>query len=148
MAKIEEKVESLVKPYVEQAGYNLYDIIYEKEGKDYYLKIFIEKENSSISVEDCETVTNILNPILDKKDLIKEEYFLVVSSTGIERKLRKLEHFQKAIGEEVKIKLFQKDEFGNKEVEGYLTEANENEEKNIKIEMSNISNANILYHWN
>ena len=88
MANIEEKVEALVKPKIEELGYNLYDVEYAKEGKDYFLRIYIENEKG-ISLEDCEKVTGEINDILDKADYVKNEYFLEVSSTGIEKILRK-----------------------------------------------------------
>ena len=88
MAKIEEKVEQLVKDPIEKLGYSLYDVEYVKEGPEYYLRIYIDKE-SGIDLNDCEKVSNEINEILDKADYIKEQYYLEVSSPGIERKLRK-----------------------------------------------------------
>lgn len=105
MSSIEEKVEALVKPKIEELGYNLYDVEYSKEGKDYFLRIYIENEKG-ISLEDCEKVTGEINDILDKADYVKNEYFLEVSSTGIEKNLRKDSHLESAIGEEIEIKLF------------------------------------------
>ena len=75
------------------------------EGKDYFLRIYIDSEKG-ISLEDCEKVTEEINDLLDKADYIKEGYFLEVSSTGIERILRKDRHLEGAIGEIVEIKLF------------------------------------------
>lgn len=105
MANIEEKVEELVKPEIEKLGYKLYDVEYSKEGKDYFLRIYIENE-SGITIEDCEKTSNAINDILDKADYIKNEYFLEVSSPGIERILRKDRHLEANIGKEVEIKLF------------------------------------------
>lgn len=105
MANIEERVEELVKPQIENMGYNLYDVEYVKEGKDYFLKIYINNEKG-IEIADCEKVTGAINEILDKADYIKETYFLEVSSTGIERILRKDEHLKEAIGEQIEIKLY------------------------------------------
>ena len=105
MASIEEKVESLIKEKVQDLGYKLYDIQYSKEGKDYFLRIFIDKEDG-IDLNDCEKVSNEINPLLDEKDFIKEMYFLEVSSPGVERILRKDEHLKDALGKEVEVKLF------------------------------------------
>ncbi len=105
MANIEEKVEALVKPKIEELGYNLYDVEYAKEGKDYFLRIYIENEKG-ISLEDCEKVTGEINDILDKADYVKNEYFLEVSSKGIEKILRKDKHLESAIGEEIEVRLF------------------------------------------
>ena len=76
--KIEKKIESLIIGIIEGLGYELYDVIYEKEGQDYYLRIFIDKEEG-ISLEDCEKVNDAINDILDEANYIKEQYFLEVS---------------------------------------------------------------------
>ena len=151
MAKIEEKVEQLVKDPIEKLGYSLYDVEYVKEGPEYYLRIYIDKE-SGIDLNDCEKVSNEINEILDKADYIKEQYYLEVSSPGIERVLRKDKHLEKNIGEDVNVKLFKKDENGKKEYIGKLKEFNQNEiiiEENqeIKIERKNISQIKTVYNW-
>ena len=105
MARIEDQVQSLLEPIINSLGYELYDVIYTKEGKDYYLKIFIDKE-TGIGIEDCEKVNEAINDILDEKDLIPESYFLEVSSPGLERLLRKEKHFLKNIGKEITVKLY------------------------------------------
>lgn len=152
MSKVEEKVENLIKKKIEDLGYRLYDVEYSKEGKDYYLNIYIDKENG-IDLNDCEKVNNEINPILDKEDIVKEKYFLVVSSPGIERILRKDRHLEENIGEEVNIKLFKKDEQGKKEYKGILKKFDkeeveiEVEEKEIEIERKNISQIKTVYNW-
>ena len=80
MANIEEKVESIVLNPIQELGYNLYDVEYVKEGKDYFLRIYIESDKG-IDLNDCEKVSNVITEILDKEDYIKEQYFLEVSST-------------------------------------------------------------------
>lgn len=105
MSSIEERVENLVKNKIEELGYELYDVQYAKEGKDYFLRIFIDN-NKGIDLNDCERVNNVINELLDEADYIKEQYFLEVSSPGIERVLRKDEHMKKCIGLEVEVKLF------------------------------------------
>lgn len=105
MARIEEQVESILEPIINGIGYDLYDVIYAKEGKDYYLKIFIDKEDG-IGIEDCEKVNEEINDVLDEKDLIPESYFLEVSSPGLERLIRKEKQFQKNIGKEILVKLY------------------------------------------
>ncbi len=152
MSKVEEKVENLIKKKIEDLGYRLYDVEYSKEGKDYYLNIYIDKENG-IDLNDCEKVNNEINPILDKEDIVKEKYFLVVSSPGIERILRKDRHLEENIGKEVNIKLFKKDEQGKKEYKGILKKFDkeeveiEVEEKEIEIERKNISQIKTVYNW-
>ena len=105
MARIEDQVQSLLEPIINGLNYELYDVIYTKEGKDYYLRIFIDKEDG-IGIEDCEKVNEAINDILDEKDLIQDSYFLEVSSPGLERRLRKEKHFLKNIGNEVTVKLY------------------------------------------
>lgn len=152
MANIEEKVEKLVKPIIENIGYELYDVQYEKEGKDYFLRIFIDNEKG-IDLNDCEKVNDAIIDILDEENYIKEQYFLEVSSPGIERVLRKDKHLKQNIGNPVRIKLFKKDENGNKEYEGSLKEFDEQnviinqEENEINIERKNISQVKTIYNW-
>ena len=91
MSKVEEKVESLVKEKIENIGYELYDVEYVKEGKDYFLRIFIDRPEG-IDLNDCEKVNNEINELLDTADYIKDQYFLEVSSPGVERVLKKDKH--------------------------------------------------------
>ncbi len=152
MAKIEEKVESLLKEKIESLGYYLYEVEYLKEGAEYYLRIYIDKE-TGIDLNDCEKVSNEINDLLDKADFIKEQYFLEVSSPGIERNLKKDKHFEQNIGKRVDVKLFKKDENGKKEYEGILKSFNQEEifiEENgiIKIDRKNITKIKTIYDWN
>ena len=150
MANIEEKVEKLLTPIIENVGYELYDVEYAKEGKDYFLRIFIDSENG-IDLNACEKVNDAITDILDEKNYIKEQYFLEVSSPGIERDLRKDKHLEKNIGEPVNIKLFKKDENGKKEYQGILNGFDELhivievDEEKIEIERKNISQIKTIY---
>ena len=85
---IEKKIEELLSKIIEDMGYVLYDVEYVKEGKEYHLCIYIDKDDG-ININDCERVTEAINPILDKADLIKQQYLLEVSSSGLEKSLRK-----------------------------------------------------------
>lgn len=149
---IEEKVENLLEEVINNLGYDIYDIIYEKEAKDYYLRILIDNENG-ISIEDCEKVSNEINDKLDEADYIKEQYFLEVSSPGLERTLRKEKHFIKSIDTKILVKLYNKAENGKKEIEGILKEYNkefliiENEENKIKIDNKNIATVKTVFDW-
>lgn len=153
MASIEEKVENLLKSKIEELGYKLYDVQYAKEGKDYFLRIFIDKE-TGIDLNDCEKVSDNINSLLDEAEYIKEQYFLEVSSPGIERVLRKDEHLQSSIGKEIELRLFKPFE-GKKELVGILEEFN-NEQINInetatneikQIDRKNISVMKLKYNW-
>lgn len=153
MASIEEKVENLIKEKIQELGYELYDVQYVKEGKDYFLRVFIEKEDG-IDLNDCEKVSNEINPLLDEKDFIKEMYFLEVSSPGIERVLRKDEHLKKSIGQEIEVKLFKPIE-KQKEFVGILEDYNEEKiilsleenEERIEIERRNIALMKLKFNW-
>jgi len=149
LANIEEKVESLLKDKIESIGYELYDVEYAKEGKNYFLRIFIDKLEG-IDLEDCEKVNNEIVDILDEADYIKEQYFLEVSSPGVERVLRKDKHLENNIGEEIEIKLFKKDEKGNKEYRGILKSFNQDIitlENEIIIERKNIAIIKTIFNW-
>lgn len=151
MTKIEEKVEQLVKEPIEKLGYNLYDVEYVKEGPNYYLRVYIDKTNG-IDLNDCEKVSDEINELLDRADYIKEQYFLEVSSPGIERKLRRDEHLQQNISQNVEIKLFKKDNNGKKEYIGKLKSFNKDEitievESEITIERKNIAQIKTVYEW-
>jgi len=151
LTKLEEKIENLVKPIIEDLGYNLFDVVYVKEAKDYYLRIFIDSE-AGISLEDCEKVSNAINDILDEKDYIKDQYFLEVSSAGLERVLRRDEHLKANIGNEVEAKLFKNIE--NKKVyQGILKSFDnefiviEEENNEISLERKNIAIIKTIYKW-
>nr|MBP3681167.1 ribosome maturation factor RimP [Clostridia bacterium] len=152
MANIEERVETLVKPTIEDLGYQLYDVQYAKEGKDYFLRIFIEKENGTISLEDCEKVNNEIEEMLDTADYFKEQYFLEVSSTGIEKQIRKTKHLQENIGEIIDVKLF-KPINNSKEYIGILKKFDdetiylEADNQIIELERKNISLIKKYYNW-
>ena len=151
MANIEEKVEKLLTDKVNGLGYELYDVQYAKEGKDYFLKVFIDKPNG-IDLNDCEKVSNEINPLLDEVDYIKEQYFLEVSSPGIERILRKDKHLKDNIGKLVELRLFKPID-KQKSIEGIL-ESFDNDfieikinEDIIKVERKNISVIKTIYEW-
>lgn len=150
MANIEEKVENLIKKKIEDIGYELYDVIYLKEGKNYTLRIVIDNEKG-ISLEDCEKVNNEITDILDEADYIKDQYFLEVSSPGIERLLRKDWQLNKYIGSKVEVNLFKKDENGFKEYIGILKQVDEEyltikqDNTDYKILRKDISQVKTIY---
>lgn len=152
MKNIEEKVETIIEPIVQSLKYELYDVEYVKEGKDYYLRIFIDSKNG-ISLEDCEKVSNAINDILDTEDLIQEQYFLEVSSPGIERVLKKDKHFKSNLGKEVTAKLYKSQE-GLKQISGILENFDKEniliktDDKDYKIERKNIAGIKTVYNWN
>lgn len=153
MASIEERVENLIQKKVEELGYILYDVQYAKEGQNYFLRIFIEKEDGTIDLNDCEKVNDGINDLLDTADYIKEQYFLEVSSTGVEKVLRKDKHLKDNIGNEVEVKLF-KPINKQKEFIGILEDFSENEitlklenDENVNIDRKDISLIKTTFNW-
>lgn len=94
---ISDKVLEIVKPFADELSLQIWDIVFKKEGTDWYLRIFIDKEGG-VSVDDCVDLTHLITEPLDEADLISHSYTLEVSSPGIERELKKEEHFLKYIG--------------------------------------------------
>lgn len=120
MKTIEKQVYDLVMLYANEHNLEIYDVIYEKQGKDMYLSIYIDSEKG-ISIEDCENLTNYINPILDEKLDIKDAYFLEVSSSGLEKVIRNDNHFEKFLNTNIRISLFKPID-KQKEFEGILKE--------------------------
>ena len=145
-----EKVENLIKKPINDLGYELYDVIYTKEGKDYFLRIYIDKDNG-IDLNDCEKVNDAISDLLDEANYIKDQYFLEVSSPGIERIIRKNEQLEKNIGETIYVKLF-KPLNNKKEYVGILEKYDDNfieitDEDLIKLDRKNISIIKKFYNW-
>lgn len=147
MTSLEKKIEDLVKPIIENLGYKVYDVMYQKEGKDNYLRIFIDKEGG-IDLNDCEKVNDSVNDILDEKDYIKAQYYLEISSPGLERNLRRDEQFLESIGKKIEVHLYNSVN-GLKVLTGILNEFNEQDIliDNIKIDKVNIASAKTIYNW-
>ena len=120
-ARIEGEAEKLTKPIALKHGVRIYDVEYVKEGPEYYLNVYIDKDGG-VTILDCETVSRELSDRLDEEDLISDAYTLVVSSPGLGRALTKDRHLQNSLGERVEGKLFKPlAELGGKEFEGILT---------------------------
>ena len=146
MKNIEEKVEALVEPIILKLEYNLYDVEYIKEGKDYFLRIYIDSD-SGISLEDCEKVSNAINDVLDSANLIEEQYFLEISSPGIERTIRKDKQLAQNIGKELSIKFF-KPYNGKKQMQGTLEKFDEENIYILDIPKKDIAQIRTVYEWN
>lgn len=101
----EARTEALLQPITERYGVEIYDVEYVKEGSDWYLRAYIDKEEG-VNIGDCENVSRALSDALDEADYIDDAYILEVSSPGLGRTLKKDKHLQKSIGEEVEIKLY------------------------------------------
>ena len=117
---IAERVEALVAPCITELGYRIWDVEYVKEGAEWYLRITLDSDDG-IDIDDCEKVSRAINPILDEADPIEDFYYLEVSSPGVERVLRKPEHFEAAMGSDVELRLFAPDENKKKSYTGSLS---------------------------
>ncbi len=113
MKNIRDLVAAELDSYLDQEGYELYHVGYDKEGRDYYLRVFIENkrnageaEGAPISIEDCEKVSNFLSGRLDELDITNAKYYLEVSSPGLDRQLYEQVDFERFIGREVEINLY------------------------------------------
>lgn len=117
--KVTQVVEELVIPILTELKMELVDVEYVKEGKEWFLRVFIDSDGG-VDIEDCGTVSERLSEKLDEIDPIPYNYFLEVSSPGAERPLKKDSDFQKAIGKQVYVKTYEPIE-GEKVFEGELT---------------------------
>ena len=141
MAKITDIVFEIAYPIVKENGCEIFDIEYKKEGQDYVLRVFIEKENidEHISINDCENVSRMLSDALDEKDPIKNAYLLEVSSPGIDRPLRNKADYEKYSGFDIDVGLYNKIN-GQKTLTGVLSSYGDDyivlktEAEEIKIE--------------
>ncbi|WP_080839849.1 ribosome maturation factor RimP [Cohnella massiliensis] len=116
--KIKSAVEELATPYLEENGFQLVDVEYVKEGGNWFLRVFVDKEGG-IDIDDCSRISEYLSAKLDETDPIPDAYFLEVSSPGAERPLKKPEDVAKAVGRHVFITTYEPVD-GAKEFEGRL----------------------------
>ncbi len=135
-SKTEKTVLDMVKPIAEGNGCFVYDVEYVKEGNSWFLRVYVDREGG-ITIDECEAISRELSSILDKNDPISNNYFLEVSSPGIERKLRQDEHFEMYKGELVDIGLY-KAYNGSKNLCGELLGL-EGDEVSIDLEGEKIS---------
>lgn len=101
----ENKTETLITPLIKENNFELVDVEYVKEGSNWYLRVYIDKEGG-ITVEDCTLISRAFNVILDTEDYIEDAYIFEVSSPGLMRPLKKDKDFQRNLGKQVEIRLF------------------------------------------
>ena len=114
----EKKAEALILPIINKNNYELVDVEFVREGSNWFLRAYVDKEGG-FSVNDCEKVSREFSDLLDKEDFIEESYILEISSPGLGRPLKKDKDFERSIGEEVEVKLYNAFE-GQKEFSGTL----------------------------
>ena len=123
-SKIEETIWKIAEPIANELGLEIYDVEFKKEGSDYFLRVYIDREDTGIFIEDCEAVSRPLSDALDEIDPIQEAYYLEVSSPGLERQLKRQKDFDRFNGERISVKLF-KALNDVKKLEGKLISRNE-----------------------
>ncbi len=148
----ETRTEELLLPIVEKYGVEIYDVEYVKEGSDWFLRAYIDKEEG-VNINDCEMVSRALSDELDKADFIEDAYILEVSSPGLGRTLKKDKHLQKSLGELVELKTY-KPINGTKEFEGTLKAFDEKqlvleteEEKELVFERNDIAMVRLAFDF-
>ena len=119
MAKVTDAVAALAAPIVEGAGCTLWDVEYVKEAGEWFLRVYIDREGG-VDIDCCEAVSRPLSDLLDEDDPIQGSYTFEVSSAGLDRALRRPEHFEKCAGQQVDVRLYRPVE-GRKEYTGVLT---------------------------
>ena len=116
--QIVRQVRALAEPVVTGFGLQLWDVEYVREGSDWYLRIYIDKEGP-VDISDCEQVSRAMDPILDEADPIPDSYIFEVCSAGCERVLKTPEQFRQFLGSKVLVRLYRARD-GQKEYVGIL----------------------------
>ena len=128
MANILDKITDNIEKIIIESGFEMYDISFEKEGKNNFLRIFVDSvDENVVDLEACVLITKNVNKYLDTEELNVENYMLEVSSPGIIRQLSKKNHYEKQIGSEIQVKTYKKlPDFDSKVITGILNIVSEN----------------------
>ena len=103
--KVTDQVAAFAQPVVEAHGCSLWDVEYVREGSEYFLRLYIDKEGG-VDINDCEAISRAVDPILDEKDPIPGSYHFEVCSAGLERALKRPGDFQRFMGSPITVKLY------------------------------------------
>ena len=103
--KVADLVASFAKPIVEAHGCELWDVEYVREGSEYFLRLYLDKEGG-VDITDCEAISRAVDPILDEKDPIQGSYHFEVCSAGLERTLKRPSDFERFLGSNITVKLY------------------------------------------
>ncbi|MBS3970972.1 MAG: ribosome maturation factor RimP [Clostridia bacterium] len=144
---VANKVEDLIMPVIQGNNFDLVDVQYVKEGKEWYLRVFIDKPEG-ITLDDCELISREVGQLLDESEPIKTSYILEISSPGIERPLKKEKDYLRFLGSKIMVKTFDAIN-GQKIFVGQLKEFKEGivtltvNERDINISLDKIASANL-----
>ena len=103
--KVTDLVASFAEPIVKQHGCELWDVEYVREGSEYFLRLYLDKEGG-VDINDCEAISRAVDPVLDEKDPIEGSYHFEVCSAGLERALKRPGDFERFMGENITVKLY------------------------------------------
>ena len=104
--KVTDLVATLAEPVVQEKGLQLWDVEYVREGSEYFLRLYLDKLDGSVDINDCEAVSRAMDPILDEADPISGSYHFEVCSAGLERTLKRPGDFERFMGSNITVKLY------------------------------------------
>lgn len=149
MADNAQKIQDILVPILASKGLSLWDLEFKKDGPKWLLRIYIDREGSGVTLDDCESVSRDLGTVLDVEEVISHAYTLEVSSPGLDRSLSKPEHYGKCLGKIVKIKTYQAVD-GQKVFRGTLQEFKDgnvsilaDNGKNMMFDLKDIAKASL-----
>ncbi len=116
--KVTELVASFAEPIVKAHGCELWDVEYVREGSEYFLRLYLDKEGG-VDINDCEAISRAVDPVLDEKDPVPGSYHFEVCSAGLERALKRPSDFARFMDSAVTVKLY-RPRNGLKEIPGIL----------------------------
>lgn len=143
---------NILDPFAEKHEIDIVDIEYVKEGSDWFLRVIIDFDNRAVTTDDCQMVSEYLSDKLDDEDPIKDQYFLEVSSPGLERLLKREKDFKRFSGHNVKIGLYKTID-GLKNFEARLVGLKDDNievmlgDNTLSIPRSSVSSVRLIYNF-
>ncbi len=150
--KVTDLIEEMVAPILDEAGLELVETEYKKEGANWMLRIFLERPGGAVDLDDCAFVSERLSRLLDERDPIPNAYFLEVSSAGAERPLKRARDFELAIGKRVHLSFYEPYD-GHKSLEGILVFYGDGElrialeKDSLTVPEKKVANARLAISW-
>ena len=146
---VADAVRPLVQPITDVFGLILWDVEFVKEGSEWFLRVYIDREEGGIGIEDCEAVSRALDPILDEADPIAQSYHLEICSAGLVRDLKTTEHIRRFLGREAEIRLYKAPEGLTKRLSARMDQVEEEtltvtvDGTSVSLDRKNISRIKI-----